>query len=329
MTSNNTRFMDLFNRALSLGYDREAAAAVADVFDTVHTYDPCKLHPALSTTMDRQGYLADGCEACYVIRKTDAAGYVPGAFCADGKCGTCADCVECAEIEANDPEACKAHKGGYNIPGVAVCVGCEADGSHTMEGPVEVSGVEILADLVKLEAVPATAERDRMVKFHKLSAPMIGVITMVAESRGLVGSWAMRNVVLVQVPGATRRTLDALIKRGMVEAETNDGDASGTGGLTDYVLTDRGAEIAEILGTPIVDLPTDPAEAAALAAGKTVADCETGCERILERGVVLMPVGGDVCLGCGSIFTRPTGQLHPGLYVVSEAVSARNQQNGI
>lgn len=35
-----------------------------------------------------------------------------------------------------DPDACVKHPGGYNIPGVAVCIGCEADGTQTMEGPV-------------------------------------------------------------------------------------------------------------------------------------------------------------------------------------------------
>lgn len=294
------------------------------------------------------------------------------------------------EAEA-DPDACAKHPGGFNIPGTAVCVGCEADGTHTMEGPVsadpyaafvaecaknpsyeiigghpygrksglpifrnvadnspgilarhrarmaaeaeaakaeaEVSGVEILADMLTLSPVAEAVPFD-VVKFHKLSAPMIGVLTEVARSRGLVGAWAMRNVVVPGVDRATMRTVAALRVRGLIDAQTNDGNQSGTGGLTDYVLTEAGYGVAEAIGCPVVDLPTDAEAIAAVVGSHTEADCETGCEVIIARGVAMLPAGGDVCYGCGSIFTRPNGQLHPSLYVISEAVAARHQMKG-
>lgn len=193
----------------------------------------------------------------------------------------------------------------------------------------EVSGVEILADMLTLspvaEAVPFAA---RVIKFHKLSAPMIGVLTEVARSRGLVGAWAMRNVVVRGVDRATMRTVAALRVRGLIDAQTNDGNQSGTGGLTDYVLTEAGYSVAEAIGCPVVDLPTVPEVIATVVAIHDQADCETGCEVIIARGVAVLPAGGDVCYGCGSIFTRPNGQLHPSLDVISEAVVARNQMKG-
>jgi hypothetical protein len=138
----------------------------------------------------------------------------------------------------------------------------------------------------------------------------------------------MRNVVVPGVDRATMRTVAALRSRGLIDAQTNDGNQSGTGGLTDYVLTEAGYSVAEAIGCPVVDLPTVPEVIATVVAIHDQADCETGCGVIIARGVAVLPAGGDVCYGCGSIFTRPNGQLHPALDVISEAVVARNQAKG-
>lgn len=70
----DVRVQDLFDRALSLGYDRAAAMRVADCFTNWDmVYDPCPTHPNHSTTQDKWGYATDECEACEVIKLSDAA----------------------------------------------------------------------------------------------------------------------------------------------------------------------------------------------------------------------------------------------------------------
>jgi hypothetical protein len=67
---------DLFERALSLGYDQDAAARVADCFTNWDMIsDPCATHPNCSMTVDGQGFASDGCEACKVIQLSTDAGY--------------------------------------------------------------------------------------------------------------------------------------------------------------------------------------------------------------------------------------------------------------
>lgn len=66
---------NLFYRATSLGYDKGAAMEVADCFNNWDgVSDPCPEHPNHSMTL-RRGYLADGCEACEVIKLSDDAGF--------------------------------------------------------------------------------------------------------------------------------------------------------------------------------------------------------------------------------------------------------------
>lgn len=162
------------------------------------------------------------------------------------------------------------------------------------------------------------------IKAHGLSVPMLAVMREVAASRGIVGAWAMSNVILHGIKGATKATVTALIKRGILFNSINEGDASGTGGFHDYILTGEGLDLCKALGYPVTLLPLEEEEITALVEGATQDDCETGCETLIARGVALLPVGGDVCVGCGSVFTRPTGQQHPSLYKISEAVVARN-----
>lgn len=203
----------------------------------------------------------------------------------------------------------------------------EADRAATNGTEAGVSGLEILADMLTLDT-PAEAPAFDVVKFHKLSPAMVGVLTEVAGVRGLVGAWAMSNVVIPAVKGATKRTVTALITRGILADEINEGNQSGTGGFHDYVLTERGREVASILGVLAAELPTVPEVIAAVVAAHGQDDCATGCEVLVSRGLVMLPAGGDVCYGCGSIFTRPNGQEHPSLTEISLAVVARNQAKG-
>lgn len=193
------------------------------------------------------------------------------------------------------------------------------------------AGAQRLAVMAEHKAMMGRAavvvRAEQAVRAFKLSVPMVGVLKMVADSRGTVGAWAMVNVVTDEVPGATKATLRALIRRGLLEAVTNDGNQSGTDGLTDYVLTEAGLMAVEALGFPVVTLPTDEAEIAALIASASREDCS--CDVISDRGSALLPVGGDVCLGCGSTFMRPNGQLHPALFDISVAVVGRNLSKGV
>lgn len=68
----DARVRDLFDRALSLGYDNGAAARLADCFTNWDMIsDPCPTHLNHSVTQDKWGYAADGCEACKVITLTN------------------------------------------------------------------------------------------------------------------------------------------------------------------------------------------------------------------------------------------------------------------
>lgn len=187
------------------------------------------------------------------------------------------------------------------------------------------TGIEILTELVTLPTVGDTAwSRDRVIKFHRLSAPMIGVIEAVSVKRGVVGAWWMREGILTRVKGATKRTVKALVARGIIEEVSTEETGSGTGGLRDYILTDRGGEIAEYLGCPVTFLPENETAAAALAAGFTMAVCDDQCGTVMADGAVGLAYGGDVCMGCGATFVRSGTQAHPGVWTVSDAVVARN-----
>lgn len=84
-----------------------------------------------------------------------------------------------AAAEALDTDACEIHPGGYNIPGTAVCVGCEADGTHTMDGPV----VDI----------PTEAETTAMIAEHDAAmsawvAPLVKALTVPTEAEVWTGT---------------------------------------------------------------------------------------------------------------------------------------------
>ena len=143
------------------------------------------------------------------------------------------DTVNSADVKAGFWNCCENNPGPEAVgftgdDGVTLVwhQACKADASTvpahrraTIVTEAEVSGVEILAELLTLDAVSSEhPHRDRVVKFHRLSAPMIGVLTEVARSRGLVGAWAMRNVVVPGVDRATMRTGAALRSRGLLDA---------------------------------------------------------------------------------------------------------------
>lgn len=74
------RVMDLFERAMCLGYDEGAAAQLADCFEDYGygSVDACPKHPNHSTVRDHNGYAVDMCAACHVIILSDGEGYYPG-----------------------------------------------------------------------------------------------------------------------------------------------------------------------------------------------------------------------------------------------------------
>ncbi len=192
-----------------------------------------------------------------------------------------------------------------------------------MDGPVtEVSGVEILADMLTLEPVAEVHVFD-VVKFHKMSAPMVSVALAVAAMRGRVDAWHMHNVILPTSTKATKATVKALTRRGILAEVTHENDGT-PGSLMSYVLTDTGCDLVAVLGCPITFLPTDTAEADEFVrrAGVRPGDCSDGCDNITARS---LPLGGAVCLGCGSTFTRSGEDTHPGTLAVSEAVVRRNR----
>lgn len=160
------------------------------------------------------------------------------------------------------------------------------------------------------------------IKGHGLSVPMVSVALAVSAMRGQVDAWHMHNVILPESTGATKATVKALIRRGILAEVIRDNDGM-PGSLVAYRLTDTGRDIVAVLGCPVTFLPTDPSEADAYVRRAAVRpdDCSDGCETVFDRS---LPVGGTVCLGCGSTFTRQGEDMHPGTLAVSEAVVRRN-----
>lgn len=73
--------IDLFDRAMCLGYDEGTAMRVADCFanyNMIPRGEECPTHPNHSTSRDHQGYAVDMCEACHVIILSDEEDYFPG-----------------------------------------------------------------------------------------------------------------------------------------------------------------------------------------------------------------------------------------------------------
>jgi hypothetical protein len=196
-----------------------------------------------------------------------------------------------------------------------------ASGRMVDDVPAEVSGVEILTDLLTLEPV-AEVPTFNVVKAHKMSAPMVSVALAVSAMRGQVDAWHMHNVILPESTKATKATVRALIRRGILAEVTGDNDGT-PGSLVAYRLTDTGCDIVAALGCPVTFLPADPSEADTYVRRAAVrpGDCSDGCETVSARS---LPVGGTVCLGCGSTFTRTGEDTHPGTLAVSEAVVRRN-----
>lgn len=203
----------------------------------------------------------------------------------------------------------------------------EADRAATNGTEAEVSGVEILADMLTLEPVAEVHVFD-VVKFHKMSAPMLSVTLAVAAKRGEVDAWAMRNIVLPSCTKATKATVTALMRRGILAEVIRDNDGT-PGSLTAYRLTDTGRDLVAVLGCPVTFLPTDPTEADKLVAEAGHVDCETECNLIMSEGPHALPVGGTVCFGCGSTYTRSGEDTHPGTLAVSDAVIRRNIRKGL
>lgn len=201
----------------------------------------------------------------------------------------------------------------------------EADRNAVEVAEAEVSGMDTLADMLTLDTpaeVSAVRTPASLVKFHKMTAPMVSVLLAVGALRGRADAWHMRNVIIHGATGATRATVKALIKRDMLAEVHSEDNTPGTS-LTFYVVTERGAEILAALGCPMTFLPTDQAEADEYVRKAAVrpGDCSDGCDVVTARS---LPVGGTVCLGCGCTFTRSGEDTHPGTLAVSEAVVRRN-----
>lgn len=196
-----------------------------------------------------------------------------------------------------------------------------ASGRMVDDVPAEVSGVDTLADMLTLPPVAEIAPFSP-VRFLRMSAPMVSVALAVSAMRGQVDAWHMHNVILPESTGATRATVKALIRRDILAEVIRDNDGT-PGSLVSYVLTTTGRDLVAILGCPVTFLPTDPAEADTYVrrAGVRPGDCSDGCETVSARS---LPVGGAVCLGCGSTFTRHGEDTHPGTLAVSLAVVRRN-----
>jgi hypothetical protein len=196
-----------------------------------------------------------------------------------------------------------------------------ASGRMVDDVPAEVSGVDTLADMLTLPPV-AEIPAFNPVRFLKMSAPMVSVALAVSAMRGQVDAWHMHHVILPESTGATKATVKALIRRDILAEVIRDNDGT-SGSLVSYVLTVTGRDLVAILGCPVAFLPTEPAEADEYVrrAAARPGDCSDGCETVSARS---LPVGGAVCLGCGSTFTRQGEDMHPGTLAVSEAVVRRN-----
>jgi len=245
--------------------------------------------------------------------------------------------VNSADVDAGFWNCCEANPGPEAVgftgdDGQTVWHrACRADASTVPANrratitEAEASGMDTLADMLTLDTpaeVSAVRTPASLVKFHRLTAPMVSVLLAVGALRGRADAWHMRNVIIHGATGATRATVKALISRGILSEVISENTTPGVS-MTSYVITERGTEILAALGCPMTFLPTDQAEADEYVRKAAVrpGDCSDGCDQVTARS---LPVGGTVCLGCGCTFTRSGEDTHPGTLAVSEAVVRRN-----
>lgn len=131
---------DLYYRALSIGYDTEAAARLADCwvnYDMIS--DPCVLHPGHSVSRDHQGFAVNVCQACAVIGLSERQGFVSTTPT------TCRVCLTVrASVDLGVGPKFLGSGGVPDQPGILVCDGChgrvldtrDADSDHTIIGIV-------------------------------------------------------------------------------------------------------------------------------------------------------------------------------------------------
>lgn len=87
------------------------------------------------------------------------------------------------------------------------------------------------------------ATRATLASEHNVTEAMLSVIESVARRGGLVDAWDMKNVVLHEIKGATKATVNALSARGFI-TEIIRGKGGTPGSLHAWSLTVRGTDLA-------------------------------------------------------------------------------------